>query len=329
MTGIDAQVSRSFHVAKALAILMVVTAHFLPGRGLWPAASVGLFIFGFSSGYFTSAKYARRLYLGEFWARKLGRLGPHLVLVDVVLLGIFILQGRQGIWTWQTALNVVGLTGLLNWFRMGNPSPYGAGLWFLTLLLIFYASYPLLRLSARSRASAWAASGAALVLCGFMQYWAPMGHALWLTAWSFVFGALADRMGIRLPVPLSSGLIAAVSVLLVLLNSLLQYEAVNPFLLVATSVLVVLWLIHVRLPAWVLWPLKPISKSLLELYVLHSYLFLTPTGLAGADLAISLAVLIPVSWLLQRSAGWLWRIVCDRLPSAGADRLTKPSEEPA
>ncbi len=38
------------------------------------------------------------------------------------------------------------MTGFLNWLDIENNSPFGAGMWFLTLLLIFYAFFPFLRL---------------------------------------------------------------------------------------------------------------------------------------------------------------------------------------
>ena len=55
--GVEPKISRNFQIAKVLAILLVVVGHFGLGVSLWQLVTVGLFVFGFSSGYFTSAKY--------------------------------------------------------------------------------------------------------------------------------------------------------------------------------------------------------------------------------------------------------------------------------
>ncbi len=141
--------SYNFMLGKVVAIYAVAAAHFLPLPGDWIAASVGLFVFGFSSGFFTSAKYQDDFQLGRFWWKKLTRLGPDLLVINLFLLVLFLAQGKSGIWTWQTLTSLLGVKGFLTWFGLKNPSPFGAGIWFLTLLLIFYAVYPLLRFVAQ------------------------------------------------------------------------------------------------------------------------------------------------------------------------------------
>ena len=143
--------SDNFALAKVGALLLVVSGHFLPGAWLWPAVAVGLFVLAFASGYFTSVKYDAHCPLGPFWKRKLVRLGPGLLAADLLLLLLFLIQDKPGVWSWQTPINMLGLTGILNWFGIPNASPFGHGLWFLTLLLLFYAVYPLLRAAARRR----------------------------------------------------------------------------------------------------------------------------------------------------------------------------------
>jgi len=54
---IPAHTSYNFKVAKVIAILTVAAGHFLHLQGFWIAVTAGLFVFAFSSGYFTSLKY--------------------------------------------------------------------------------------------------------------------------------------------------------------------------------------------------------------------------------------------------------------------------------
>ena len=108
------------------------------------------------------------------------------LVINVFLLCLFLVQRRPGIVTWQTPVNMLGLSGILNWFDLPNPSPFGAGLWFFTLLLTFYALYPILRLVSRSRGWLAALACVSLVAFAVLDRCCPMGHALWLTAWSFI-----------------------------------------------------------------------------------------------------------------------------------------------
>ena len=51
------QTSENFRIAKVVAILIVAVAHFHLGFYLWIPAAVALFVFGFSSAYFTAEKH--------------------------------------------------------------------------------------------------------------------------------------------------------------------------------------------------------------------------------------------------------------------------------
>ena len=138
------QVSDNFTLAKFLAIILVSTGHYFDGSLLWVPVTVGLFIFAFASGYFTSLKHSPEMPLGKFWLAKARRLGPPLIVINLFLGILFLVQGREGIWHPHTLLGMTGLTGFLNWFGIANQSPFGAGLWFMTVLLLFYLLYPLL-----------------------------------------------------------------------------------------------------------------------------------------------------------------------------------------
>lgn len=118
--------------------------NFLQIENFWVPVTIGLLVFSFSSGYFTSLKYNGNFSKKEFWLKKARRLGVNLAVINVFLLILFLIQGRSGIWTWHTIVSLLGLNGFLNWFYIRNLSPFGAGMWFFTLLLVFYLAYPVL-----------------------------------------------------------------------------------------------------------------------------------------------------------------------------------------
>jgi len=303
MADIGQRTGQNFAFARAVAILLVFAGHF--GTGIeffWVAVTVGLFVFSFSSGYFTSAKYHGAWDLGAFWRNKLLRLGPALFLLNAFLLALFLLQGREGIWTWQTAAAMLGWKGFLTWFRLENPSPFGAGLWFLTLLLLFYALYPLLRRLNESRKAAYAVACVSLLAAVALQYRYPMGHALWQTAWGFVFGVCVQRTRWSVPTWLSAvmGMVLAAS--MAVLNLVFVVKELNVCLLFAIAACAVLWLKDAALPPRLARALKGISAITLEIYILHTYLFVHYAGSAAVHFLSSLGIVLLVAWLLARAA---------------------------
>jgi len=313
---IQKRTSENFEIAKAVAILLVVTGHF--GTGIeffWVGPALGLFVFGFSSAYFTSAKYHDELRLWPFWRNKLDRLGPNVLVVDALLVALCALKGRPGLLTWQTPVHLVGMTGWLNWFGLADPSPLGAGLWFFTLLLCFYALYPALRWVSRSRLALGTATVAALVATVWLNRYANMGHPLWLTAWSFVFGLWVQRLSLSLR-PLVSGTAAIVlAAVMLALNMVWDVKVLNVALLVGLCACVVLWLKDAPLPTGVLRPLRAVSGMLLEVYFLHTYLFVRVTGRAWLDYLVSLGCILVVAWALNRVARQIRRLLPRRAPA--------------
>ncbi|KPK48813.1 MAG: hypothetical protein AMK72_05955 [Planctomycetes bacterium SM23_25] len=317
--SLSAKTSANFTLAKVLALLLVVTGHFLPGAALWPVVAVGLFILAFSSGYFTAARYHSHFDTQVFCSRKLLRLGPGLLAVDVFLLVLFLVQGKSGIWTWQTPLNMIGLTGFLNWFGVGNPSPFGRGLWFLTLLLIFYAAYPLLRLASRRKGLLWATSAGALAACAALHYLVPMGHMLWLTAWGFVFGVFAKGTAPSVSPWLSGSLGLVLTGLLVALNGVWGFKELNTPLLFGVAVCAALWLMTARIPGVFVSVSRPLAGCMLEIYILHTYLFIRATGHVALDLLLTLACVLAVSWVLAQGIRLTSRLIARGLAASQGD----------
>ena len=65
--------SYNFAVAKIVAILVVFVAHYFEGP-LWVFGGSAMFVFAFSSGWFTARKYAHPVAAGAFYRAKISRL---------------------------------------------------------------------------------------------------------------------------------------------------------------------------------------------------------------------------------------------------------------
>ena len=312
---VDDRVSFNFRVARAVAILLVFTGHFGTGIAFfWVPVSIGLFVFGFSSAYFTSAKYHGRFQMAAYWKKKLYRLGPKLLVTDLFLLVLFILRGESGILTWQTPVNLLGLTGFLNWMHLANPSPFGAGLWFFTLLLLFYAVYPVLRKLAWSQAALGFVTCLGLVGAVVLNRYVVVGHALWFTAWSFIFGVLVQRVSLKLRPVLGAVTVIVSAAAMLVLNLVLEFKALNFVLIVVASVGTVFWLKDARLPRRLFGPVATVFGSTLEIYFVHSYLFLRLTGRPILDYVVSLICVVVVAWPLNRAASAISDLATRRRP---------------
>lgn len=181
-------VSQNFSVAKVLSILKVLTGDCFSEIALWVSTTVALFVFGFSSGFFTAAKYSESVSIYIFWRRKIDRLAYHLLVINLFLLIFLMVTAKKGLFSWHTVVSLFGLTGFLNWFKIPNKSPRGLGLWFFTLLLIFYALYPLLSFLNRSKVRACIFILFSIAILTTLHFTIRMGHMLWMTAIAFLLG---------------------------------------------------------------------------------------------------------------------------------------------
>lgn len=292
---INSYISHNFEIGKVIAILVVVCGHFIPPSPFWVVVSVALSLFAFSSGYFTALIYGPSPNLLSFWRNKFLRLGPNLVAINLILLTIFIIQNRPNILHWHSILGILGLSGWLNWLHLPNVSPFGAGLWYFSLLLLFYALYPLLTKLLCAGITGKAASFALLLITLYLSEKIKYGHMLWLTAFCFSFGVVFAnqqwKAGWKNTLHLSSALMLAF-----LLGSIF-FSAPTKSLIVITfaSLCSIQILLTAALPNWLYSPLKPISACVLEIYFLHSYLFIHPSGLIVIDLLASLGLILSLS----------------------------------
>lgn len=302
------KISRNFAAAKVGSCLMIIAAHHFPGTVLWVPAVVGLFVFGYASGFFTAARYTGPFSLRPFWGRKMQRLGWDLLVIDSFLLILFLAQGTRGLTSWHTLLSLFGLNGFLDWLGIPNRSPYGAGLWFFTLLLLFYLVYPVLERINRRRAPACALLAVSVPACLALHYLLPMNHTLWMTALSFILGVFAFRYrpSVHIAIPTFTVLASALAMLLLNLHKVYVLD----FPLVLTGAVgLVMCLTTAALPDRFVALFIPLSGCLLEMYAIHWYLFTGSERLSkGASFAISLLLTIACAWLLSRTADGLRRL---------------------
>lgn len=297
------QISDNFTLAKFLSIVLVSTGHYFHGTLLWVPVTVGLFIFAFASGYFTSLKHTLEMPLGKFWLAKLKRLGPPLIVINLFLGTLFLFQDREGIWHLHALLGITGLTGLLNWFGIPNQSPFGAGLWFMTVLLLFYLLYPLLARLLINQRAAIAILLLSAAICALGHLYASPPYMLWPTVFGFCLGAISGRLDWQ---PQQSQAIAlgTIAVLALLLANVLSIKQFNVLFIVIISIATVAFLLSrpISFPAS---RMSVLSGSILEIYLIHGYLFIHPAGwprwlgyLASILLIVVIAVVL--SLIAQR-----------------------------
>ncbi len=293
--------SENLSAAKGGAALTVMAGHY--GTGIpdfWVVVTVGLLVFSISSGYFTWHRYHGEFSWRRFWRRKAARLIPNLIVIELFLFILFSAQGSEGLWSWHTVFNLAGLNGFLNWFHISNESPYGRGMWFLTLLLIFYTIYPLLERLYRGSGSIVTTIGG--ILCLFiLNRTVEYGHALWLTGAGFLVGIFMARHKLRLHWIASAGMAASAAIGMVASHIAFGFDAANFFFILAVAASGVFFLLEIRLPLLFNRVGSWLSGILLQVYLLHPYINVVPTKLHLLDATISAALVL----LLAAALSWV------------------------
>lgn len=307
--AIDSTLSLNYSLAKVAAIFTVLLGHWFAGTVLWVPVSFGLFVFAFSSAYFTARLYGVHVDKSHFWKRKLERLGVRFWLILAFLAVVMELKGRT-VLHWHSIVHFMGLSGALNWSGIPNLSALGAGLWFFTLLLIFYAAYPYLARLSQSRLSAAVVATGSTALAVVLHEQVKVGHELWLTALAFILGVVYGLHEVRASPPKIIWVTAAACVALVILNDM-QVKQFNTMLILGISVGICIWLSSSRAtPCRPLGRLARLDKYLLEVFLIHTYLFMRPTGNTWVDLACSIAVTmlaaVALNWTESRISARLF-----------------------
>lgn len=296
------QISNNYNLVKQVSIIVVVAGHYFGGL-MWIPTTIALFVFGFSSGYFTEKKYSFPEKYIAFWKPKLVRIGVSLLFIDLFLFLLFLFQQKPGIWTWQTVLSMTGLSGFLTWFHLGNPSPFGNGLWFLTLLFIFYVSFPFVSsIMKKQRGEIWFLG--VLLLCIFLEYLRPMGHMLWFTAFAFVSGVFLENKVLHDQFHVSSiNLILLLIALIagfIIINIYFSINKFNIIFLFAISQILVAIILQVPIADMFEKYLKT-GGIFLEIYILHPYLLIKSNDNPTIVMfCFSLVIIFCISFFLKK-----------------------------
>jgi hypothetical protein len=326
MTNTDqsASISFNFSVFKVLSILCVATSHWPIGMDLpiWIPTSIGLVIFAFSSGMFTAQIYGVEVDVGKFWRKKIERLAVRYWFLLAFLSVILLAEGRT-VFHWHSLVHVFGLSGFLNLFGH-SVSSLGGGLWFFTLLLLFYVAYPFLaRLAAASRGD-FLMPLVVTVFFFYLNEHLVLPFSLWLTALGFILGVFAGMYGTQVPARVSLALTVVVLAVL-LASNILGYKTANGDLVGLACITTNLWLMRARLPQWaILRGLAKLENCLLEIFIIHTYLFIHPTGNSALDFVITMTLVIVTAWILNIIGNKLVKLVFSKPapPRAAAAPLT-------
>ncbi len=303
---IENKISRNFTLLKSMSILLIVVAHFYKDiHILWVPAALGLFIFAYSSAYFTSVKYNETYDMKKYFVKKIYRLGINLLIINLFLLVLFSVQGKGSIWSLKTLLSFFGLTGLLDWLRIYVDGPFGAGMWFLTLLLVFYAVYPFINRFLRKKSLVYLFFLMTIIIFSWLNRNVIYGHALWLTSCGFVFGFVSAKTGMRASKGLLIITIIAASGLILFLNVAKSDSTFNFHLLLLLFCATVLFVEYIRLPKIIHAIGLLLSKCTLEIYLIHTAIFIRLTQIDSIDFSLSLLCIITLSLMLAWISNFL------------------------
>lgn len=294
------QISENFAISKLLAILLVVSGHYFEGSLLWMPVSIGLFVFSFSSGYFSAERYHGRLDIRKFWSSKFRRLLPVLFTVNGFLLLFFLWQEKGGILHTHTIFAWFALSGIFDWFGIRNASPFGNGLWFLTVLLLFYVAYPLLSALCTGRNKAFLFVTCFAVICFVGQLIAPQPYMLWLTVFGFGFGIFASRVKWR-PSRFFTCLSLVVIFAFFMTFNVFGFKQLNMLFIAAMSIVIVAILLCFPMRKSYIGPLALWMPCVLEIYLLHTYVFVRLPELGNAiGYLLSLVLVLACAYSLSK-----------------------------
>ncbi|MGZ5202905.1 MAG: hypothetical protein ACXWC4_24340, partial [Telluria sp.] len=221
---------------------------------------------------------------------------------------------------WHTLVHVFGLSGFLNLFGH-SVSSLGAGLWFFTLLLLFYVAYPYLaRLAAASRGD-FLLPLVATVFFFYLNEHVILPFSLWLTTLGFILGVFAGLYGTQVPARVSLVLTVGALAMLLASNIVFGYKTANADLLALACVTVNLWLMRARLPQWkILRGVAGLEGCLLEIFIIHTYLFIHPTGINALDFVITMSLVTGMAWFLNIAGNRLVKLIFSK-PDAPAPAI--------
>ena len=134
---------------RSFAILVVFLSHalkhstnevfLLASRSLSPGLTMSLL------GFISAALLSARDYdFGSFLIKRFTRIYISLIFCLIVILSAHALLGKKVI-TQHTLLHLMGLSAFFELFLVQNKTTIGAGLWFITAMILMYFVFPLLQ----------------------------------------------------------------------------------------------------------------------------------------------------------------------------------------
>lgn len=276
-----------------------MVGHYAHIPNFWVAVSVALMIFSITSGFLTYLRYSNDYSFAIFWKKKLDRLLPHLLSIYAFLFVLFIFKNQKGLYSWHTLINLFGMNGFLNWFHINNKSPYGAGMWFLTLLLIFYFTFPIFRLIYLKLKLDALLTGIFILSFYFLHLQFRYGHALWLTACGFPIGIYLAKHNFNFKAKYILFILLFCFILMLILHFFLQIDLLNFFFILLLSTFLVLFTQKASLNSFFMIPGRFLASMLLEIYLLHPYLKVQIVN-SFIDILISIILTIFISYMLLK-----------------------------
>ncbi len=219
--------------------------------------------------------------------------------INLFLLILFMFEGRDGIFGIHTLINVLGFNGFLNWLRVPNESPFGAGMWFFTLLLVFYAIYPALERINRKNVTSVIFTSLTVIILFILNLKITYGHALWITAAGFPIGLFFSKYEVFVNYRYSIPLFFIALFIAGLLNYYFHSNTFNFYLLLLMAYFLISTFFSIKIQ-FVHFFTIPLSSCILEMYLLHPYLFFKITGQKVIDFLFSIFCIIIVSKILEK-----------------------------
>lgn len=315
------QTSYNFQLAKIGGLLAVIGQHYAVVIGhpwsqfLWIAAQTGLCIFAFSSGYFTAIKYGQNFAPGAFWQAKVLRLLGSVLVANCFVCCLLLVGGKGGLFHWHSLLSFFGLNGVLYWLDTPRATPLGNGLWFLTLLLAFYVAFPVIRRLQKHRLAGLLVTGVSLPGALWVAHAFPLTVTFWETAWFFVFGTFSGTHCPRLKLLPSATVCLLCGLAIPVVKFHYDIAIATMPLVIGLGIGVVSFLTSAPLGRYGIAVIMLLSPVMLEMYVIHTYLFLpNRTGSLVTDFGLTILTVGMMALILRPAGERLGRALHDMSP---------------
>ncbi|MGE4441541.1 MAG: acyltransferase family protein [Desulfomicrobium sp.] len=264
----------------------------------WVIVTYALLFFSFTSGYFTSLRYGVNFDIKKFWKNKLYRIGVEYTLLNIFFVFLFLVQKKENIFSFHSLISWLGLNGFLTWFGVHNQSPFGAGLWFLTLLILFYIAYPVIAHACQIKTRAWVFVVFFTAMMIYLDAKVIYNHMLWITACGFVLGVFFNSQKIFFSFRMCLCIIF-VELICIFIAFCLNLNIRTSHIVLATSIPLILMFFLFKIPSFIHHMVRPVRSTVLGIYILHVYIFTYLTNIFIIDYIISLLITIFIAYIIN------------------------------